>query len=163
MDGWEPALQHPPFFSLWRCLPRRQCCFACSRLQTKGMPGPLIRELRRRADSASGPRIGSLDGAAKAAQNPLQRRHWKYLNLRGQKIRGFAAHKLVFVGVASALRVGDVRNTAHGPGIGSEPTTLRLTVAGATLLVAGNYCGSSKYASFVIDFLVRDFPNCDRF
>ena len=31
--------------------------------------------------------------------------------------------------MAFALGVGDVRNTAHGPGIGSEPTTLRLTAA----------------------------------
>jgi hypothetical protein len=43
--------------------------------------------------------------------------------------RGSTAHKLVFVGVAFALGVGEVRNTAHGPGIGSEPTTLRLTAS----------------------------------
>jgi hypothetical protein len=31
--------------------------------------------------------------------------------------RGSGAHKLVFVGVAFALGVGDVRNTAHGPAL----------------------------------------------
>jgi hypothetical protein len=65
----------------------------------------------------------------KVAQNPLQRRRCKYLNLRRPKTVAPTAHKLVFVGVAFALGVGEVRNTAHGPGIGSEPTTLRLTAS----------------------------------
>jgi hypothetical protein len=55
----------------------------------------------------------------------------KCLNQKACKTLSAAAQKQVFVGVAFALGVGDVRNTTHGPGIGSEPTTLRLTVARA--------------------------------
>jgi hypothetical protein len=63
------------------------------------------------------------------AQKPIAACHGKQLKLHDQGGAVFAAHKQMFVGVAFALGVGDVRNTAHGPGIGSEPTTLRLTVA----------------------------------
>jgi hypothetical protein len=42
------------------------------------------------------------------------------LNLDGRKMPFSAAHKLVFVGVAFALGVGDVRNTHTDPALDSN-------------------------------------------
>ena len=41
----------------------------------------------------------------KAAQNPLRSEVCTYLNLRGHKIHGSAAHKLVILGVAYGLKI----------------------------------------------------------
>jgi hypothetical protein len=53
-------------------------------------------------------------------KNPPPLCHRKQLKLRDQSTAVFVAHKQVFVDAAFALGVGDVRNTDHEAGIGSE-------------------------------------------